>query len=500
MANVGWVKMGITTDVSGLKKGTHSAAEELRRLQEHVLHAAEAFGVFEVAKHAFETIKGSIEAISQTKILAERVGMSAEAFGKLSYAARLAHMDQDSLAVSLEQMSKRLGEVAIEGSGPAADALKRLGLNAGKLARMGNEGAFYKIISVLEGIKNPAERSAVAMDLFGKSGQAMINLVAQGGEEIKRSGEEALRLGVALNQLDTAKVEEADQAFIKLSAAGQGFTNMLAVQLAPYITYVTEKYLDFGYAGTKSATFIARGLDLVQTGMGYVLDVINVGRAAWYGLQSAVTGMFEAQAKGIQMVLQGWNWIIDKLATAAEWMAKFTGQSAEAAKAIGDAVRGGPVGRGSKAAEEFFANWTEELDRVRKEQIGKATEAFNNVGGGKATITNLMDEFVGKANERAKGAADKSKAFVAPGALAHEKVEAQKFGGALDLGSKDAYSSILRSRGMQQGQTEQRKIASATERTAAGVARTVQVLERLAGTGGIAGQAGKMMLDLPGAH
>jgi hypothetical protein len=499
MASIGWAKFGITTDTTGLRKGVHTAVDEMKRLKEQVLHVVEAFAVFEVAKRAFETIKGSIEGISQTKILAERVGMSAEAFGKLTYSARLAHVQQDELATSLEQMSKRLGEVAMEGSGPAADALKRLGLSAGKLARMGNEGAFYKILSVMEQIQNPAQRSAVAMDLFGRSGMGMINMMAQGAEEIKKNGDEAMRLGSALSDIDVAKVEEADRAFIKLQEAGEGFTKMLAVQLAPYITYVTEKYLEFGYGGAKSSTFIARGLDMIQGGLGYVLDVINELKAAWYAAQSAATLFVEANVKVIEHLLNQWNWVIDKMATVAQWMAKIAGKSAEAQKAVGDSIRNSGFAQGGKGAEDFFKTYGEDLDRLRKEQWKNATDAFDKVGSGKATITNLMDEFNAAANRRAEAAAGKGNAFVHPGRIA-AKVEPTKFAAATDFGSKEAYSAALRSRSTSQNRSEQRQIVKNTERTADGVQRTAQVLERMAGAGGgRGGREGKLMLDHPGA-
>ena len=50
--------------------------------------------------------------------------MTASAFGQLAAAAQTAHIDQDTFATSLEQMNKRLGEVAMTGTGKAAEALK----------------------------------------------------------------------------------------------------------------------------------------------------------------------------------------------------------------------------------------------------------------------------------------------------------------------------------------------------------------------------------------
>ncbi len=93
-------------------------------MRDDILHVAEAFLGWEAIKGIGEYVKSTIEAVASSNILAERVGFSAEAFQRLAYAAKFAHIDQDELAVSLGQLSKRLGEVAMTGEGPASNALR----------------------------------------------------------------------------------------------------------------------------------------------------------------------------------------------------------------------------------------------------------------------------------------------------------------------------------------------------------------------------------------
>ena len=119
-------------------------------------------------------------------------------------------------------MSKRLGEVAIEGSGPAADVLRRFGVNARQLAAMGPEKAFGVLLQIFQRIQNPMERSAVAVDLFGKAGQGMINVIEKGGPLLESFGEDRERVGFALSGIDNARVTEAQSAMIKLSLAMKG--------------------------------------------------------------------------------------------------------------------------------------------------------------------------------------------------------------------------------------------------------------------------------------
>ena len=72
----------------------------------------------------------------------------------------------------------------------------------------------------------------MAVDLFGKSGQGMINLIARGGKGLAEMEEEASKLGVAVSDLDAAKIEEAHEATVKLWAAFAGIGQTIAIAVA----------------------------------------------------------------------------------------------------------------------------------------------------------------------------------------------------------------------------------------------------------------------------
>jgi spore maturation protein SpmB len=417
-----------------------------------------AYVGFEALKMGAERLKeyigGAIEGVSQTKILAERVGLSASSFGRLTYAAGLAHIGQDELTVSLEQMNKRLGEVAIDGTGPAGDALKRFGVDAADAAKLGTEGAFMKLMGVMSQIQNPAERAAVAMDLFGKSGQGMINLVAQGLPGLKATGDEATRLGGALSDIGYEKVEEASRSFLKLSAAAQGFANLIVEQLSPYIVALTDAYLDWAYSGTKSTDFVANGMSWVTAGLGYAADAVNVLKVAFFNMQAVVTSFFAMFAHGIDNFLSGLGWVVEKLTGTQDVMTN------------------------------FFGTWADDLDRLAKEQFAAGAAAFDRIGKG----GEFMQSIVTHANERAKERANEAKAFTTAGAIVpgpskdKEKSgeKAKEFGAAAEFGSKEAYSSILRSMSAASGITEQRKISTNTQRGADASERSAAFLAKMA--------------------
>ena len=446
MATIGWIKMGITTDTSQFKKGLDTAASSTQTFQNSLLKIAGAFAVFEAGKSAIDKVASSIRGIADTADLAGQIGLTSEAFTKLSYAAKLSGIDQDALATSLEQMQKRLGEVATTGAGPAADALKRFGLDAKNLAMSGAEKSLDATLEVLRNIQNPAERAAVAMDLFGKSGIKMISLAGAGASGLKEMGAEASKVGFALSAIDSAKVEEADDALDKMGMAVQGVWNTLAVKLSPFLTAGIEQLLDWGQTGAQAASHIAQSMGWVLDGIGLAVDGVNVLKTAFHSINMVVAEMTAYFLEGIDKILAG-----------VDYVAKQFGQSSNLSGSM--------------------TEWAKSFRAVAVEELDAAQSAFNRIGKGAQTVRTLVDDIERKSTDRAKTAADKAAQLAMPGAIGGiaAKDTGPKFAGAAELGSKESYSTIARSRGIG-GEGNTTKIAGSTERTAKGVDRLVAIM------------------------
>ncbi len=313
-------------------------------------------------------------------------------------------------------------------------------MTAKQLTDLGPEKAFYAILGVMEKIKSPAERSAIAVELFGKAGQGVVNLVARGVPGIKALGDEALRMGAAMNGIQNAKAMEAEEAMIKLGEAAKGFANLLVVEIAPYLTLVIDKYMEWAYSGERSANFIGKAMEWVATGIGLVIDAIEIGKTVFYSL-GVIGG---AAIMGLLMPLHAVDIAIGSI------MEALTG----------------------KSSQSYFGMFWEELAKQVDDSAKKLEESVGRVGKGGETIRNMMADFRGKADARAKIKAEEANKFIEPGDIDPNAAGAKKhhnkdkmFGGAFEFGSKEAYSAILTSKGLQQGM-DQRQIAENTRATA----------------------------------
>src|SRR5262249_17303077 len=157
------------------------------------------------------------------------------------HAGALAHVSNEQLTTGLEKMLKALGGAADDGE-DASNAFTKLGLNAKDLANLPTDQAFAAIADKISKIENPADRTAAAVSIFGKSGQSLLPLVMSGAEGIKAAQAEAEKLGITFNRVDAAKVEQANDALTRVRETFTGVTNRIAIGLAPYIDAAATKF------------------------------------------------------------------------------------------------------------------------------------------------------------------------------------------------------------------------------------------------------------------
>ncbi|NBT33801.1 MAG: hypothetical protein EBT13_18370, partial [Rhodobacteraceae bacterium] len=98
-----------------------------------------------------------------------KTGVHAAALQAMSQVANEAGVETDSLTSSLGKMQKSI--VALRnGTGEQSKAFAALGIAMADLAGKSTDQQFAVIAEKIDGIRDPAEKTAAAMAIFGKSG------------------------------------------------------------------------------------------------------------------------------------------------------------------------------------------------------------------------------------------------------------------------------------------------------------------------------------------
>jgi hypothetical protein len=175
----------------------------------------------------------TIEAGDKMFDLSQRTGVSVEALARFKKAAVTSGTDIDSVAKSLGKLSKGMYDAAETGKGPTADALKALGISA-KDAAGGLKGADQVTLEIANKFKtmpDGVEKTAIAMELFGKSGAEMIPMLNKGGDAIES-------LSVKMTGAFAEKADEYSDKLAALSGKVGGLAAGLTVALLPALDAV----------------------------------------------------------------------------------------------------------------------------------------------------------------------------------------------------------------------------------------------------------------------
>lgn len=230
---------------------------------------------------------------------------------KLRYQAELSGVSTDGLDKSLTKMLKTVSD-GKAGLSTAVRAFDELGLSADSLSNLSADQQFYAIAEAMTGVESQADRTRIAMDIFGRSGSELLNLFAG---DIAGMGAEFDQLGARITKQQAAMVELYNDSKTRLSTIWDGFTNQLTVQLAPafqvLVNYISETVIEFGGLG-KVASSVVSG---IATGVGFIADV-------FYGLTLVIKSVQIAFGAASKYWFKWLDKIYDKYATLQEFIDK----------------------------------------------------------------------------------------------------------------------------------------------------------------------------------
>ena len=222
-----------------VKNNTESLGSKLE-----IMRGAFAAAAIAAAAAVAVMIKGSIDAADAMGKAAQKVGTTTEMLSGLKYAAALSDVSFEALQKSLGKLSSNAYAAATSG-GEAATAFKTLGINV-----KGTDGHLKDSGTVLEELagkfsKMPdsAEKSALAIKLFGKAGLDMIPLLNSGSEGLAQMREEAERLGIIIGGDAAKSAEEFNDNLTRISERTKGLSNQIMTDLLPVINELTSAYM-----------------------------------------------------------------------------------------------------------------------------------------------------------------------------------------------------------------------------------------------------------------
>jgi hypothetical protein len=214
--------------------------------------------------------------------MSARTGLSVEALSALGHAATQSGTDMETVEGAVRRMQKAL-LAGSEENLQAAGTFATLGLSVAKLARLSPEQQFAVIAKAIARIPSPTFKAAAAMQVFGKSGTALLPMIG----ELGALTQEAKDFGLVWTGDEAKQADALGDALDLLSKVGKRVFEVIGSAIAPVLTDLAMR---LARAGKMAMDWVADNKELVVLAFKIGAGVIVAG-AALVVLGTAIAGL-----------------------------------------------------------------------------------------------------------------------------------------------------------------------------------------------------------------
>lgn len=242
-AVIGALRVNLGIDSAAFSNGLNQAKTGLQRFGKLAKTGLLAAGAAAATAAGAMTlaVKGTIDAADEMSKASAKIGVPIEELSRLKYAADLSGVSFEGLQTAVGRLSRVMND-AKNGSKEAVDTFAQLGISATNA-----DGSLKSASQVLQEVSDKfasmpegAEKTALAMELMGRSGANMIPLLNGGSEALAKLMGEADQFGQVFTQTMGSQAEAFNDNISRLQGAFGNLAARLATELLPYLERFTN--------------------------------------------------------------------------------------------------------------------------------------------------------------------------------------------------------------------------------------------------------------------
>ncbi|WP_166163100.1 phage tail tape measure C-terminal domain-containing protein [Chelativorans oligotrophicus] len=262
--------------------------------------AAAAFGVM---------VKNTIDTADEMSKAALKIGVPIEELSRLKYAADLSGVSFEQLQTAVGRLSRVMND-AKNGSAEAVQTFDQLGISA-----INADGSLKSASAILAEVADRfatmpegAEKTALAMELMGRSGANMIPLLNGGSAALSQLMSEADTFGQVFTQAMGTNAEAFNDNISRLSGTLGNLAARVATELLPHLVSFTDWLVENApaiqqWAGVVIEQFAIFGQNIAQ--LKTEIDTIIAGFQAFRDGVTAAVNQVDATLRGWSEQLVG---------------------------------------------------------------------------------------------------------------------------------------------------------------------------------------------------
>ena len=321
-------------------------------------------------------VKGAIDSADAFGKMSDQTGIAANTLQAYVNAGKLAGVSQETIDKGLRRLAQSMRE-ADQGVATYKDSFDALGISVRTV-----DGTFKTSEQVLAEIsdkfatmENGATKAALAMEIFGRSGASLINLLNGGAASLTE-------FNYAVSNEFAQNAEFFNDQIAVLGIRFDGFRKQLTDALLPALNTIVGVFSELFSAENEFSGFF-KAIEIGIRG-------ISIGIFATIKLVDEMIRIIGQLGKRVQNFV---NSVVEKI---PNWMIKLLGGAGEGLKNIGSGIKDNLTsGMSSLLGEDFTKGFTERF-----------TESFNKINELFSGETNAPATYFNNIKDSADGAGD----------------------------------------------------------------------------------------------
>jgi hypothetical protein len=239
---------------------------------------------------AFIGVRAAVQAFNaavamggQLNDLSARTGETAGNLAILQRAFENAGAGAESVGPTINRLQRAIVEAG-EGGKEQAEAFGKLGLNLERLKGLTPTEQLQAVAGALQGVGNDSDRSAIAMQLLGRSGGELLPLLRAMGSELDVARQQLGSLPDVIDKTN-GHLDRIGDNFAAIGEKGKEFMVGLLERLGPALADLTDRLANIDAAG-----FGAKLSEYAEATVRWVAETFKLGEAL-NQIETAIKGI-----------------------------------------------------------------------------------------------------------------------------------------------------------------------------------------------------------------
>jgi len=297
----------------GLNRAAYVAQQSAERMQKTMQSAIDGISTslgniagslvaaFSV-DHLVEFGKRAIDAADEVGKMAQKVGVSVEALSALQLQAKLSNVANEELQTGLSKLAKTAADAAGGGKQQAA-VFAAMGVSLKDAA--GNLRPMDELLGDVAGkfatYKDSAAKTALAQEVFGKSGAQLIPYLNDLGQKsLPEVIEQANEFGAVISTKASKYAEDFNDNITRLSVEAGGFANAVVAKVLPSLVSLSGQMVEAGKTTdgySSAAEGAAKAVKGFIFGLIVAKEIVSVLATGVFAAYDAISTVFNASGQ-----------------------------------------------------------------------------------------------------------------------------------------------------------------------------------------------------------